>query len=291
MARQHTILDERPVAAGRRRRRGSAPAAARILRTITHGRWLPLTIVVLATAVALASLGFWQWGRLIGRRAANEAIARQLAAPPLALTAENAAGLDPADLTFRRVTVRGRWDYANEVSIRFRSLDGQAGVQVLTPLRVAGGERAVLVDRGWIPYQFAEPERRRQFQAAGEGEIEITGLVQQSQTKGPPAVVGGQDPGRADAWQRVDLTNLQRQLPYPLLPFWIERLPAPGEATALPRAKGLPEQGDGPHLSYALQWWAFTAILIVGYLAAANGASRRQHPRRPRPSHRRPPGT
>lgn len=292
------MTEERPVrgaldgarpAARRGRRSGSdGSAAARIAGRITRGRWLPMTILVLAVAALMIGLGSWQWGRLMGRRAANAAIERQLTAPPLALTAQTLPGLDPAALTFQRVTARGRWDYANEIAIRYRSLDGQAGVQVLTPLRIAGTDEAVLIDRGWIPYQIAEPEGRRQFQTAAGDEVVIEGLVQQPQS---PGNVAAAEQGRSDAWQRVDIAGIQRQVPYPLLPFWVERLPVGDESATLPRAKGLPDRGDGSHLSYALQWWAFTAILIIGYLAVANSATSRKPSRPLQPLRKRPPGT
>jgi surfeit locus 1 family protein len=38
-----------------------------------------------------------------------------------------------------------------------------------------------------------------------------------------------------------------------------------------------PPLGDGPHLSYALQWFAFATVALVGYVAWLRAG------RRPRP--------
>lgn len=262
-------------------RRGGMPAALRVARTLVRGRWALMTLLVIAAAAVMIGLGFWQLGRLQGRRAANASIARQLAAPPLPLTARTVSDLDPAALTFRRVTIRGVYDYTNEIVLRYRTHNGQAGVHLLTPLRLADGEAVVLVDRGWIPYQQAEPDGRRAFQNGARGVVEIEGLVRQSEAREEQSAAGAGGEGgrgREEAWSRVDLAAIERQMPYPLLPFWVERLPAADEARP-PFAAGLPRQGDGSHLSYALQWWAFTIILIVGYLAIAHSVVNPQRSR------------
>ena len=265
---------------------GAAPTARRVAGTLFRGRWALMTLLVLALSAMMIALGFWQLGRLTGRRAANAAIERQLAQPPLPLTAATAQGLDPKDLAFRRVTVRGAWDYESEIVVRYTSYNGQAGVQVLTPLRLAGGNgEAVLVDRGWIPYQQAEREGRRPFQTEAGAVVEVQGLIHQTQSPGAADARAAQGGERLDAWSRVDLPAIGRQLPYPLLPFYVERLPAPDGSPGPPFPRGLPERGDGSHLSYMLQWWAFTVILLVGYLAVV---ARATDPRAARATGRRP---
>jgi len=217
----------------------------------------------------MIGLGFWQFGRLQGRRAVNPIIAARLAESPLFLNGVDTRAIDPGALEFRRVAVRGTFDYANEVVRRYTTFDGQAGVQVVTPLRIAGGDAAILVDRGWIPYRLEAPEGRRPYQNE-PGEVEVLGLVAQPRgTEGeqaPASAGGGAPTERIDAWPRIDPTALGRQLPYPLLSFWITRLPVPG-VSGPPNAAPPPELGDGTHFWYALQWWGFTLVLVIGYFA------------------------
>lgn len=255
--------------------------AQRLLR----GRWLPLTILVLVGAGLMIGLGSWQLGRLAGRRAANEVIAQRLAEPPLPLSAEVAQGLDPDALAFRRVTARGTWDYQHEIVVRFTSFNGQPGVQVLTPLRLAGGDDAVLVDRGWIPYQGAGQEERRAYQGQGGSVVEVEGLFHQSQLPGRQHLAA-EGQGRIDAWSRVDLPAIGRQVPYRLLPYWIERLPAADGSPGPPFPDGPPRLDEGSHLSYTIQWWAFAGILVGGYLALAAHPPARRAVRGPWPQPR-----
>jgi surfeit locus 1 family protein len=258
-----------------RRRRAEIVLVPGLAWRLLRGRWLAITLLVLLAAGVMVGLGLWQKGRLDGRRAANATLSRQLAAPVLTLDGATLATADPASLTFRRVLVRGTWDYANEVELRYRSFDGQPGVHLLTPLRVAGSDRAILVDRGWVPFDQTGPEGRRRFQGSATGEVQ--GLVYASiPQSGPPTSTGGD---RLDAFTQVDLAAIGGQQPAPLAPFWVRRLPS-GDNLIPPRAEGLPDLGDGTHLAYMIQWWAFAATLLVTYLFFANQMMRREDDKR-----------
>jgi surfeit locus 1 family protein len=250
--------------AGRRRRAEIVLIPGLALRLL-RGRWLVITLVVLLAAGVMVRLGFWQKSRLDGRRAANAQITRQLAAPVLTLDGAMLATVDPASLTFRRVIVRGTWDYDHEVELRYRSFDGQPGVHLLTPLRVDGSDRAILVDRGWVPLEEDGPEGRRLFQQGPTGEVQ--GLVYESiHQDGAPTSTGGD---RLDAFSQVDLAAIGAQEPVPLAPFWVRRLPTGDNATP-PRSEGLPDLSNGTHLAYMIQWWTFAATLLIVYVIFAN---------------------
>ena len=78
----------------------------------------------------------------------------------------------------------------------------------------------------------------------------------------------GPDLPRLDAWFRVDLPRIQEQTPYPLLPVYVEQAPEPGRSGP-PWPQDPIALSEGSHLSYALQWFAFATILLVGYVARA----------------------
>jgi surfeit locus 1 family protein len=92
----------------------------------------------------------------------------------------------------------------------------------------------------------------------------VQGLAHESR---PP---GGAPPNnsrtaRQDAWFNADVTSIQRQVPYPLLPVWVEQAAIPGR-TELPIPDPNLALDDGPHLGYTIQWWGFAAILLAGYV-------------------------
>jgi surfeit locus 1 family protein len=222
---------------------------------------------VLLLAGVMVSLGAWQLNRLQERRAENAVLRERLAQPPLDLNAQ--AGAQPPEYTPAQAT--GTYDFAAEIILRNRAYRDSPGYHVLTPLRLADRDEAVLVDRGWIPYTEAEPALRAAFQTP-DGVVTVEGLTRASQPRSRPFLPA--DPTlspelpRLDAWFWVDLDQIQQQLPYPLLPFYLEAAPeAGGGVTRLPISGYSVDLSDGAHFSYAIQWFAFTAILLIGSAA------------------------
>jgi surfeit locus 1 family protein len=250
-----------------------------------RGRWLPLTILIVLLVALFLRLGTWQLARRAERLAANAEIIARTEQPPLAVTGEL---LNPDEANLRRATVRGVYDYSQEMILRNRTWNDYPGVHVLVPLKISGSEAggpptAILVDRGWIPYESAAPERRAEFHNA-QGEVEVHGILRQSQERRGP--VSPEDPipspeQRVDAWHRVDLPKIRQQLPYPLQTLYLEEDVAPGETPRL-FPKPLPEISldEGSHLLYALQWFSFAAIALIGYAALYRQVTRQ--PRRTR---------
>ena len=232
-----------------------------------RGRWLLATIGVALLCALFLTLGFWQLQRLEQKRAANVLILARMQEPPLTLSGQ---ALDPEQANLRRATARGTYDYSQEIVLRNRTLNEIPGVHVLVPLRIAGSDAAVLVDRGWIPYEMADPAQRAEFRDA-VGEVEVSGILQQSQ-KRPGSIAPadpplGPDRPRLDAWHRVDIPRIQEQIPYPLLPLYLEEDQAPGEPVRrFPRAEPELALSEGGHLGYAVQWFAFAGILLGGYV-------------------------
>jgi len=186
--------------------------------------------VLVATGCVL--LGRWQLNRLAQRRARNAVLAARLALPPLPVRREVTA--DSARQ--RRVVAHGVYDFAAERTWPGRSFQGTPGVALVTPLRLADGS-AVLVDRGWAPSPDAFHVDRTLYLEPDTATVTGIALI-------PPR-------GRGD----VDVSGF--------LPFVIQ-LEAPEPAKGLPRRWPPPAFDDGPHLSYAIQWFSFALIALVG---------------------------
>jgi surfeit locus 1 family protein len=219
-----------------------------------------MAALVLLASAGMVGLGVWQLARLRERQASNLEIRARLAQPPQTLTA--ATGNLPE---YQPVQGQGIYDFSQEIVLRNRAHNEEPGVHVLTPLRLAGGG-AVLVDRGWIPYLQADAAARAQYQRPA-GPVTITGIARRSQTRSaiflPADPTASPNGPRLDAWFWPDVAQIQIQTPYALLPFYVELAPAPG-TTALPIGGYEVDLSDGPHLSYAIQWFSFSLILLVG---------------------------
>lgn len=243
-----------------------APVTRRPSASPLRGRWLPATIAVALAVAAMLALCVWQLSRLEQRRAANALVLARLNEPALRV---DGSALDPAAVNLRRAIVRGVFDYDQEIVLRNRTYGEMPGVHLLVPLRITGTDVAVLVDRGWIPFELAGPEQRAAFHNA-VGEVEVQGILRVGQSRrsslSPADPPLGPDRPRLDAWFRVDLPRIQEQMPYPLLPVFLEEeTPTGAEPRWLPRPDPDIQLDEGSHLLYAVQWAAFAGILAAGY--------------------------
>ncbi len=230
----------------------------------TRPVWIAGHLLALTAVVGFVLLGFWQLRRHQERAQLDERIDERIASQPAQLDdLLQEAGDDLAAVEFRPVVVSGRYDPSGEVILQARTRDGRSGHEVLTPLIVSDGT-SVIVDRGWVPIDVEGPP------VAGaeppDTPVEVTGYMRLTQVR---QGLGPIDPegGTLERISRVDVDRLQQQVGLPLVPVWIQlERQTPPQATDFPLALPAPEPGGGPpHLSYAVQWFAFTLIVIVAY--------------------------
>lgn len=215
------------------------------------------SLVVLIVALGCIRLGVWQLDRLQQRRERNSGTEQRMREAPARLSAVVS---DSTGLLFRRVVLSGDYDDAHTIIVAGRSLRGVPGVHVLTPMRIGGA--AVLVNRGWMPSADAARIELDSIKESGPRDLHalITPL---------PEDYGRATP--ADTFQRVwygmNAERLRRQFnDYPIMPFIAQILPHANQPQFPIRLKP-PEMDEGPHLGYAIQWFSFATIAIVGWIA------------------------
>lgn len=214
-------------------------------------------IVVGVLALAMVGLGLWQLDRLDQRKEHNALVAARIDAP--SLTAAEAVGQVPERIEHRRVVARGRYLADDEVLLRFRSRNGLPGYHVLTPLELSGGAGVVLVNRGWVPLQVGDRWPLRSA-APPPGDVQVVGRA-----RTPEA--GALNPSTRDDVVRVsraDPEAIGRRIDLDLPPTYLELLGVQ-DTDRFPIPVPAPRLSEGPHLSYALQWFAFAAIAVVGW--------------------------
>ncbi len=219
--------------------------------------------LVLVAAVCIR-LGFWQRSRLHQRRARNAAALAARALPPLVIGNAPAAAGSDTTRAGRRVVATGVYDRRHEVVLRSEVYGGVPGVRVVTPLRPATGDSALLVIRGFAPAPDAMSAHLDSLNEPGT--VTVRGLAEpitSTADSGHPILRNG-----ATTWRRLDLAALRSRIPYPLLPIAVLQLPASG-LPVYPRRLEPQPLDDGPHLSYMLQWFAFaaTALIFAGVIA------------------------
>ncbi len=247
-------------------------STVRVTRSLVLG-----TLIALAVAAVCVRLGIWQLHRLKERKSANAAVEARMAEPAARLTG---MPRDTVGLIFRRVTMTGVYDTAHSVVIAGRSWEGAPGVHLLTPLRITGGG-AVLVNRGWLPSADAATVELAPYDTVGE--ITVRGLVLPLDLEGGATYAG---PPSTDGFRRVWYAYedaIRDQFPYPVASVYVQALPderpvdfrhvGPPE---LPARLPPPALSNGPHLGYAVQWFGFATVTLVGwgFLVARSGSMR-----------------
>jgi len=235
------------------------------LRAIFSRQWLLATFLVLAGGAVCVRLGIWQLDRLEQRRAFNSHVEEMWTAEPVTLTGQSS--LDLTAMEYRPVTVSGTYDFENQVILRNRYFQDQYGYHLLTPLILDDGS-AVLVDRGWIPADGHDsPADWRKYDSPGP--VTLQGQIRLGQTE--PDLGGVPDPTlapgqtRLEFWNIVNLERIQTQVPYPVLPVFVQPDVDPDDLEPPIPYQPEIELTEGPHFGYALQWFAFATILVFGY--------------------------
>lgn len=234
-------------------------------------RKILLVALLLVAAVECGRLSAWQFGKLVARRAANTRLREARLAPLSEIAAMGKTNGD--SLSGRRVHARGRYDLGRSLVLRARSWEGEPGVEVVTPLRLEGESAAVLVNRGWLPSSDGATVRVADFPESGL--VEVRGLVEPGREfadRGVPSSGLAQGP----TYTRLDLRSVRERTPYPLLGFSLRELPD-SSWKGYPRRLELLDTGEGPHLSYGIQWIIFGLLCLGGALMILVAPPTRRH--------------
>jgi len=229
---------------------------------------------VVSLVLAFVNLGFWQLGRWEERKLDNQVLAARLASEPLPLVQLfEPAGPDFPSLDHRRTAAEGEFQPDYELLVRSQVHDGVAGFHVVTPLLLAEGN-AILVNRGWVPLTMDTVPSPA---APPQGHVSVTGWLRLGEGRASPGAV----PDDENTVTRIEVALIEERLPWDLLPLYL--VADGGAQDRLPTPLAQPDVDDeGPHLAYAVQWFAFTLIGLVGYFFLLRRAIKR--PRRmPRP--------
>jgi cytochrome oxidase assembly protein ShyY1 len=233
------------------------------LRFLLRPGWLALTVVVFTFAICCFTLlSPWQFGRNTERVQQNSALETSFTAAPAPLAQLLPPGSAPGPHTeWHLVTITGQYLPDKEVVARLRTVQGEGAFEVLTPLRTTDGT-VVLIDRGYVGLD--SKSGALPFAPAPGGTVQVTARVRADETdpKNRDAFADASTGGRLQSYV-VDSRVVARSGKLDIRPGYFQ-LDAgqPGVLGALP----LPQTDSGPFLSYALQWIAFGAMALLGWL-------------------------
>jgi len=223
-------------------------------------RWIGYLSLAVVFAMVCCMLGAWQFQRRAEARAEIDVVESNYdreAAP----VDEVLASLDSYDETqkWTPVLLEGRYLIDDQLLVRNRPRGGQPGFEVLTPFQLRDGG-VFIVDRGWVPVGSRQ-DAPDVVPQAPEGEVTVVARLK----AGEPAIPGREAPAGSNQVPTIELGLIADRLGLPVYTGAYGLLasedPAPASA---PATTVKPEPDEGPHLSYALQWYVFAIIGFVG---------------------------
>ncbi|NYE94212.1 cytochrome oxidase assembly protein ShyY1 [Psychromicrobium silvestre] len=222
-------------------------------------KWLTYLLVAIIFAIACLGLGLWQLSRKAEVDAAENKVTNNYSASPLSYdqAAAQFGSLDPAK-EWTPVSLTGVYDLSGQRVVRNRPLNGQPGYEVVIPLKLSNGD-SVVIDRGWLPIGDKDPGHPDSIPAPPSGTVTVLARLRPGEIKLQRGAPAGQ-------LASIDLPDYAAQLGYPLktgaYAAMYQETPAPATT---PAPLAVPSFDNGTNLSYALQWFAFGVLFLIGY--------------------------
>lgn len=222
------------------------------------------TVLTLIALFAFICLGIWQMDRGSQKRQIHDAFIVAQAAPPMKFSDILASGFSNKEIALRNVTLSGRFDKSTTFVLDNQVVSGIAGYHILTGFSISGSERAVLINRGWVP--------------AGDDRNVIDPII----TPSDYIELTGRLLFPEDNWF-ID-ENFAEQLSngiYRILEINIEKISADSKTNFLPfiilldaemgagftRKWPIPDSNEMRHQGYAFQWFMMALVVMVIYVS------------------------
>lgn len=218
-------------------------------------RFAPTFLPTLAAICAISLmlfLGHWQQGRVAEKRALQTEFEIRAVAPAVVLGAEIR---DPLALRYSRASAQGEWLGSGQIFLDNKFDNETVGFHVITPLKIAGTDRYVLVNRGWVARSVGYPTPPSIPVSPGPVTVEgILALPSAQFLELSPATIQG------NVWQNLTVERYRRASGLDVLPLV---LLAKTSGTQLKPVSEKPDARAEKHFEYMLTWYSLAATVLV----------------------------
>jgi surfeit locus 1 family protein len=221
--------------------------------------WLGSLILIICVPLFI-KLGFWQY---------NKATLKQ----EIQSNYEIAVSADALDLPsqidnfnawqYKKIKLNGTYNTQYQILLDNQVENNKAGFHVLTPLKLAGRNDYILINRGWVE-GGAEHDNIPDIATPNEPD-EVVGQVSIPSKKIFTLESDVQKTVWDTVWQHMDMQRYQKSVPITVLPVVI-KLDAKSNAGGFVRNWQIPASRIATNIGYAYQWFGFAFASIMIYL-------------------------
>lgn len=226
--------------------------------------WLG-TLITLACIPTFIYLGQWQYHKAEQEQALQDLRDGYANETPVQLPQQVD---DPENWKYRHVTVSGEYAPRYQILLDNQVENERVGYHVITPLRIDGTDRYVLVNRGWVPAQANHSELPAVITPQGSqrvvGQIWIPAKEYYS-LETPEQKNSAQ---WQTLWQNLDMQRYASAVPFAVSPLVIRLDPA-SEAGGFSRDWPAPAERITTHIGYAYQWYGFAVAALIIYFVVS----------------------
>lgn len=229
-------------------------------RFLFSPKWIAFHVLIVVLVVTMINLGFWQLRRLDHRRHFNAEVRANANQPVVPIQEVDLSQPDHSAIEWRRIRVGGTYLPGHQFLVVNRAQNGDTGRNVVDALQLGDGS-LLLVNRGFVPIEDTVPP-------LPSGSITIVGRLRVSEHRriGQPS---DENVSNLTEIHRIDIPLLRKQLDGNVLPMYVEQLEAvPADSPSLQPIAPPDTSDEGPHLSYAIQWFVFSGCAAVGWVLA-----------------------
>ncbi|MFM8897445.1 MAG: SURF1 family protein [Actinomycetota bacterium] len=232
-------------------------------------RFLTVTLLAIGLIYGCVQGALWQFDRYEVRHAKNELIRNNISLPPL--DEEALQSLQPSEIAFRKISVKGSFVPEKEILVRNRYFEGKYGFGVLTLFESENGKK-YWVDRGWV-IAGKDALTPPAVQPVTNENVLITAYARvenlESQVRGSVVALPSKAASQLQAWNKEQAIQTE--------PIYFDLIEASNSSFTPSVPTSLPELSDGPHLAYSFQWVLFIFLVAFAWYLVIR-EDRKAHP-------------
>lgn len=218
-------------------------------------RWMLVTVAIIVFLVMLR-LGIWQLDRATEKQKVTDAV--------LAMS-QTDIDLNKINITveqrYAKSKVVGEYMVNKTFLLDGQVVNGQVGYHVVTPFKIKGSDRVVLINRGWV--SAGESREIKPSIVTPKAELELLGRLNLPDSKPVfwnddiPLVQNG-------AWQFLELADYTKRTGIKALPLLIELDKTLDQVGGYVRQwRSYDNHWVSRHQAYAFQWFSMAAAFLI----------------------------